>query len=128
MSEPVSTTHKPSTARDVDSGAVNATLKFVGSGFLMGAADVVPGVSGGTMALILGVYERLLTAISRCDRDLLGMLVDRRWKAAAERLDLRFIVPLACGIGLGAAGLASVMKQLLTEYRSPTYAAFAGLK
>jgi putative membrane protein len=102
-------------------------LQIAGSGFLMGAADIVPGVSGGTVALILGIYERLLTAISRCDRDLLSMLTDRRWKAAAERIDLKFCIALGTGILTGAAGLATVMKHLLTEYRSLTYAAFVGM-
>ncbi|MEZ6058765.1 MAG: DUF368 domain-containing protein [Planctomycetaceae bacterium] len=114
-------------ATAVDSHVAVATLKTIGCGFVMGTADIVPGVSGGTMALILGIYERLLTAISRCDRDLLRMLFDRRWVAAANRIDLRFVIPLLVGILLGAAGLASVMKQLLTDYRSLTYSAFAGL-
>ena len=51
-------------------------------GFLMGGADIIPGVSGGTVALILGIYERLVTAISRFDLRLLEHLKYRRWSAA----------------------------------------------
>ena len=104
-----------------------SVLRTAGCGFLMGAADIVPGVSGGTVALILGIYERLLTAISRCDRDLLRTVADRRWRVAADRIDLKFVVSLGAGILCGAGGLATVMKHLLTEHRSLTYAAFAGM-
>ncbi len=50
-------------------------MKQVGRGLCMGAADIVPGVSGGTVALILGVYERLVTAISRVDCRAIGSLL-----------------------------------------------------
>ena len=58
-------------------------------GLMMGAADIVPGVSGGTVALVLGIYNRLISAISRFDQQALGMLAAKRWAAAAEYIDLR---------------------------------------
>ncbi|TWT37330.1 hypothetical protein KOR34_22780 [Posidoniimonas corsicana] len=102
-------------------------LKIAARGFCMGAADIVPGVSGGTVALILGIYARLVTAVSRVDRTLLGLLAKRQWSAAADHLDLRFLIALACGIGAGAVGLAGVMHTLLEEHTELTYAAFFGL-
>jgi putative membrane protein len=102
-------------------------LKHCGCGFLMGAADIVPGVSGGTMALIVGIYERLVSAISHIDREFLQHVLSRRFRQAAEHADLRFLVGLGCGILLGAGGLASVMKVLLTDHRTLTYAAFTGM-
>lgn len=93
----------------------------------MGAADIVPGVSGGTVALILGVYERLVTAISRCDTTFLKLLKSRQWKAAADHLDLRFVVTLGFGIACGIVALASVMNHLLLNYMSGTFAAFSGM-
>lgn len=102
-------------------------LKHCGCGFLMGAADVVPGVSGGTMALIVGIYERLVAAISHIDRTFLQHVLNRRFRQAAQHADLRFLVGLGCGILLGAGGLASVMKVLLTDHRTLTYAAFTGM-
>ena len=45
-------------------------LRHVGLGFLIGGADIIPGVSGGTVALILGIYRRLVTAISHVDKGL----------------------------------------------------------
>ena len=55
----------------------------VARGVLMGGADIIPGVSGGTVALIVGIYERLVTAISHFDLDLLRLLRQRRWSQAA---------------------------------------------
>lgn len=67
----------------------------------MGMADVVPGVSGGTMALILGIYQRLLDAIRSFDTRFVGHLLRGEFAAAIERVDLKFLIPL--GIGIFAA-------------------------
>jgi len=67
-------------------------------GFCMGSADIVPGVSGGTMALILGIYERLLNAIRSFDRAWLDDLLNLRFRRALERNDLVFLLPLLLGI------------------------------
>ncbi len=98
-------------------------------GLCMGCADVVPGVSGGTVALILGIYVRLVTAISRVDGQLLSLCRQRRWLAAAEYLDLRFLVTLAAGIGTGIVGMSLIINQLLTgaTSRSYTLAVFFGM-
>ena len=96
-------------------------------GLMMGAADIVPGVSGGTVALVLGIYNRLISAISRFDQQALGMLAAKRWAAAAEYIDLRFILALGCGIATGIGGLSFLMKKLLDDHLQPTYAVFFGL-
>jgi len=81
----------------------------------MGGADVIPGVSGGTVALIVGIYDRLVRAISRFDTQLLGHVRRREWRAAAEHVDLRFLVTLGLGIGTGILSLASLMHYLLED-------------
>ena len=93
----------------------------------MGTADAVPGVSGGTIALILRIYERLITAISHFDVTLLGNLRRRQWAQATVHVDLRFLVALLAGILIGLGGLATVMKYLLENQRGPTLAVFFGL-
>lgn len=70
----------------------------LGCGLAMGSADVVPGVSGGSMAFILGIYGQLLEAISGFDLQLLALLRDGRWSAAAARVHLGFLVPLLAGL------------------------------
>lgn len=95
----------------------------------MGAADVVPGVSGGTVALIVGIYPRLITAISSFDSSLLYLMRGRKWKEAATHVDLAFLVALAFGIGSGIALTASLVSSLLSgdETRPFTLATFFGM-
>ncbi len=95
----------------------------------MGGADIVPGVSGGTVALILGIYERLVTAISHFDLRLLRLLRQRQWIRAAIYVDLPFLIPLGAGILLGFVIMTTLMNHLLTteRTRSLTLAAFFGL-
>jgi putative membrane protein len=96
-------------------------------GLLMGAADIIPGVSGGTVALILGIYERLVTAISHFDRTLVGHVKGRRFSEAAEWIDLKFLAFLFGGIGTGFVSLARLMHHLLDHERQHTFAVFFGL-
>ncbi len=102
-------------------------MTIVGRGILMGAADVVPGVSGGTVALIVGVYTRLVTALACFDRQLIGHLKARQLGAAARHLDLRFLVALGVGILTGIVALARVINYLLIHHHQLTFAAFYGL-
>ncbi len=104
-----------------------ADVANAGRGLLMGAADIIPGVSGGTVALLLGIYPRLLTAISHVDREFLRLIASREWAAAAKHIDLRFLLTLAAGILMGILTLAGVIHFLLEHYREQTFAAFFGL-
>ena len=102
-------------------------LAQIGRGLLMGGADIIPGVSGGTVALILGIYQRLVTAVSRFDLTLIGHIRHGRWSDAATHCDLRFLVALGCGILLGIGSLGNVMKYLLEDHLALTLAVFFGL-
>lgn len=93
----------------------------------MGAADVVPGVSGGTVALIVGVYARLVTALARFDSELFGLLKSRQFTAAARHIDLRFLAALGVGILVGIISLARAINHLLINHHQLTFAAFYGL-
>ncbi len=109
-------------------GSFSADVRNAVRGLCMGCADVVPGISGGTVALILGIYERLVTAISHVDRVAFHHLRRREWKQAAEHLDLRFLVALGSGILSGIVGMSLVIGVLLGNHttRSLTFAAFFG--
>jgi putative membrane protein len=97
-------------------------------GALMGAADVVPGVSGGTMALVLGVYERLLTALAALTRPpLWSALQRRRWRLAWRSADGTFLLGLVAGIAVSVVALAGVIEGALEIYRPQVYALFTGL-
>ena len=108
---------------------MKASLGIFARGLAMGAADVVPGVSGGTMALILGIYRRLLEAIRAFDTTLLRELYRGRLRAAAKHVDLGFLIPLLVGI-LGAIFFFTrvvSLPRLLHEYPEQIYALFFGL-
>ena len=105
----------------------SADFAHIGRGILMGGADIIPGVSGGTVALILGIYERLVSAISHFDPTFISLVAQRKVKEAAAHINLRFLIPLGCGILIGVVALASVMHTLLEDYRQFTMAAFFGM-
>jgi len=100
-------------------------------GLFMGTADVIPGVSGGTIALITGIYERLIHAISRIDFKFLLYLVEGKFKKfkenAVKEIDLELFIPLLLGIGLAILTMSKVISYLLATYPALTYAFFFGL-
>ncbi len=102
-------------------------LRYAACGLLMGSADIVPGVSGGTVALILGIYTRLVGAISRFDTRLIALVARGKLHDAALRVDLRFLITLGLGIMTGIASFATLMHHFLEHYLSYTMAAFFGL-
>ncbi len=106
---------------------VRQDLLQIARGFLMGGADAIPGVSGGTVALILGIYPRLVAAISRFDLRLLGLLTGGEIREAAVHVDFRFLFFLLVGIGAGLGGLMSTMHHLLEHEMQRTFAAFFGM-
>jgi putative membrane protein len=93
----------------------------------MGAADIVPGVSGGTIALITGIYDRLIRAIVSADGEALAMLLGGRWRDLWYRLDGAFLSVLLSGILVAIFTLASGIHWLLSAYPQPLWAFFSGL-
>ncbi|MDA9202275.1 DUF368 domain-containing protein [Flavobacteriaceae bacterium] len=96
-------------------------------GLAMGAADVVPGVSGGTIALITHIYERLIKAIDNVSLTLVLQLFGRNKKAAWQSLEGSFLLTLILGIGTGMLLVSSGVSWLLTAYPIPLWAFFFGL-
>ena len=102
-------------------------IKLSAKGFCMGTADLIPGVSGGTVAFITGIYEPLLEAVASIKKDFFVNLVTFKWKEALSSVHLRFLIPLACGMVLAILSLARLMHYLINEQPIPTWAAFFGL-
>jgi putative membrane protein len=98
-------------------------------GFLMGSADVVPGVSGGTMALILGIYERLINAIKSADLKALKALCSFQIGAVFQRVHWFFLVVLLSGILSAILFVTRVIKlpELMFTHPEPVYGLFFGL-
>lgn len=104
-------------------------LSHLLKGFCMGSADIVPGVSGGTMALILGIYERLLNAIRSFDRAWLDDLLNLRIRRALARNDLAFVFPLLAGIVGALLFFTRVvpLPELIVSHPELIYGLFFGL-
>ncbi len=102
-------------------------------GMAMGAADVVPGVSGGTMALILGIYSRLVHAIKNIDfglvRSALGVFRGgwRAFSAELSRRDLWFLVQLMAGIAIAILSFAKLIPTMMDRYPEHTRGLFFGM-
>ncbi|MEM6430544.1 MAG: DUF368 domain-containing protein [Deinococcota bacterium] len=97
-------------------------------GMLMGSADVIPGVSGGTVALLVGIYEELIDGISALTRPMLWKAVwQRHWKRAFNLVPWRFLGTLGLGIGIAIVLLARVLEQLLEHYPVAIWSVFFGL-
>ncbi|MDH3499368.1 MAG: DUF368 domain-containing protein [Acidimicrobiia bacterium] len=106
-------------------GVIGVALR----GFLMGSADVVPGVSGGTVALVTGIYQRLVTAISTGSRAL-GRFARGDVRAGLVMLrdvDWLFLVPLVAGAAAAVLTLARVIETLLLDQPIRMAAVFLGL-
>jgi len=112
-----------------DKGWAGGSLGNAARGFCMGAADVVPGVSGGTMAFILGIYPRLIAAIRAFDLELLRLLGARRLGAALRHVDLALLAPLLFGIFTALMVFTRVipLPRILITTPEPIYSLFFGL-
>jgi putative membrane protein len=96
-------------------------------GFAMGTADIVPGISGGTVALVAGIYERLVRNIHAGAHLLRALVVRREITAAARSIEWRWLLTLLAGILTAIAVLSSVLTRLLEDQPILTSAVFFGL-
>lgn len=98
-------------------------------GFLMGSADIVPGVSGGTMALIVGIYTRLVNAIKSFDTSFIKQLFTLKFKAALREVHWRFVVMLLSGIFCAILFFTKVVPLQLYMFTNPelVFGLFFGL-
>ena len=109
---------------------VSEYLLILIRGFLMGACDIIPGVSGGTIALLTGIYERLVTAIGNIRPDVLlkTFFTDRTaFVAELKYMDFFFLVTIVSGIFVAAITVSKIISMLLESYTAFTYSFFFGL-
>lgn len=96
-------------------------------GMGMGAANVIPGVSGGTIALITGIFERLINSIKSFNLTALKLFFTGKWKAFAQHVDLKFLVAVFLGIAAAILSVAKLFKFLFENYPVYIWAFFFGL-
>lgn len=102
-------------------------LMLAGKGFLMGSADIVPGVSGGTMAFITGIYDDLIAAVRSVSPAALARLARLDVSGALSMVRLRFLLSLLAGLILAVFSLARVLHHLLLTHPAQVWALFFGL-
>lgn len=96
-------------------------------GACMGAADVIPGVSGGTIAFIMGIYDEFVGSIASINAEAMKLLFKGQFKAFWKHINGTFLVSIVLGIGISVVLLAGLMQTLLTIYPIQTWAFFFGL-
>ena len=96
-------------------------------GACMGAADVIPGVSGGTIAFIMGIYDDFVGSIARIDKEAVKMLFKGQFKALWQHINGGFLLSLIIGILVSVVALAGIMQRLLDTHPIQTWAFFFGL-
>ena len=97
----------------------------------MGSADIVPGVSGGTIALITGIYGHLVEAISNIKFGFIRPLIHGDfkgfWYTLLDEIDFKFFIPLILGIGVAFLTLAKVVTYCMDNHTALTFSFFLGL-
>lgn len=88
-------------------------ISLVIKGFIIGIANIIPGVSGGTLAITLGIYEKLIETIGHFFSNL--------------KENLKFLIPIGVGAGLSIVVLSNIIKYSLKYYKLPTTLFFVGL-
>ena len=96
-------------------------------GACMGAADVIPGVSGGTIAFITGIYDQLLASINAVDATAVKLFFTGKFKEFWKHINGGFLLSLFCGILISVISLAGLMQYLLEWHPIQTWAFFFGL-
>jgi putative membrane protein len=96
-------------------------------GIAMGAADVIPGVSGGTIAFITGIYERLINALHNIDHHTILLLLKFRFKEFAKKTDFLFLILIVAGAATSILSLSKIIQFLLLNHKTVLFAFFFGL-
>ena len=102
-------------------------IKTLVQGLCIGSADVVPGVSGGTIAFIFEIYEELINSIKSFDIKFIRLVISGEIKEAAAHINLKFLFPLVLGIGLAIITLANAITFLIKYYPIFIWSFFFGL-
>ncbi len=99
---------------------------LLGKGMAMGVAEVVPGVSGGTIAFVAGIYDPLVRAFASFSQLSLKLLASD-WRGFARKHNLAFLAVLGAGMAIGFAAVAQVVLWLLASYGVHVFGLFFGL-
>lgn len=102
-------------------------LSIGAKGACMGAADVIPGVSGGTIAFIMGIYDEFVGSIASINAEAVRLLFSGRLRQFWKHINGNFLLAIIIGIGFSVFTLAGLMQMLLNNFPIQTWAFFFGL-
>ena len=117
-------------------GQLTQLIRDLLKGVIIGVANIIPGVSGGTMALVLGIYGRMIGALNSISfstvKNILGILRFNKtgldnFKYELKRIDAFFLMRISAGALIAVVVLARLMMYLLVNWHDPTYGFFFGL-
>jgi putative membrane protein len=123
-------------ATEAQSQSIGKYAVNVLKGITIGVANIIPGVSGGTMALVLGIFERLITGIKKISINTflsffrIFTFKKKNWDGfikELKRIDAFFLIQIGVGVAIAILSLASVMTYLLVKQHDPTFGFFFGL-
>ena len=103
------------------------SLAIFFKGIAMGAANVIPGVSGGTVALITGIFETLINSIKSLDIFAFKLILKGEFKAFAKHINLRFLIAVFSGIAVSILSFARLLDYLFINYPIYIWSFFFGL-
>jgi len=109
---------------------IKRMLKDFIIGLFMGGANIIPGVSGGTVALVMGIYDKLIHSINEIPKDIPVRLIKldlEGVKSGLKKIDFPFLGALFIGALTAVVSIARILSYLIEAYPSPTYALFFGL-
>ena len=109
--------------------SVKRQLNFFSKGFLIGFTDIIPGVSGGTMALILGIYNKVIRAAAAINSQWLGYVLSLKIKKSAAIVDYGLLIPLAIGIISGILFFTKIVPLIMVieKFTFQVFSFFFGL-
>ena len=86
-------------------------------GMAMGVSDLIPGISGGTVALLLGIYKNLINSLKSINKDTLHYILTLNHKRLSEQLNLKFLIPVVFGILTSIIFFSNIISFLIVEYK-----------
>ena len=102
-------------------------ISWFAKGFGIGAANVIPGVSGGTIALLTGIFERMIDALKSFNLKALRLLFKLKFKDFAKQTDLKFLLVVFLGVAVSIFTIARLLEYLFDNFPIFVWAYFFGL-
>ncbi len=96
-------------------------------GMAMGVSDLIPGISGGTVALLLGIYKNLINSLKSINKDTLHYILTLNHKKLSEQLNLKFLIPVVFGILTSIIFFSNIISFLIVEYKILLFSFFFSL-